>query len=81
MALATEGTAIEPAEHRAAPVQIPTPTRALQRDRDQYRIYLRSRELLERSSIVRGLILLALLILSASMLRAGLHRVFVPHWW
>jgi hypothetical protein len=68
-------------EYRACPVQIPMPTRALERKRDDYRVYLLGRERLERTSIVRGLILLALVVLAVSIARAGLERVFVPYWW
>lgn len=71
----------QPTEHRAAPVQIPTPTRALQRARDEYQNYRAERERVERRSMVRGLILLALLVLAVSIARAGIHRVFVPNWW
>ena len=39
------------------------------------------RERLESRSVVRGLILLAILVLLASMVRAGLGRVFVHGWW
>ena len=35
----------------------------------------------ERRSMVRGLVLLALVILVLSVLRAGLHRVFPQGWW
>ena len=67
--------------YRAATAQIPDPTRALQRQREDYEIYRLDRERVERRSMVRGLILLALLVLAASIARAGIHRVFVPHWW
>jgi hypothetical protein len=68
-------------EYHAAAVQIPEPGRALQRQRDECKAYRADRERVERISIVRGLILLALLVLAVSMARAGLDRVFVPYWW
>jgi fatty acid desaturase len=34
-----------------------------------------------RRSAVRGLLMLALLVLVLSIARAGLGRVFVPGWW
>lgn len=35
----------------------------------------------EQRSVLRGLILLALVILIASLARAGFGRLFVPGWW
>ena len=35
----------------------------------------------ERRRHVRGLLLLALAVLTFSLLRAGLHNVFTPGWW
>lgn len=42
---------------------------------------LRGRVRLERRSLLRGLILLAVVILIVSLARAGLDRLFVPGWW
>ena len=36
---------------------------------------------LERVRQVRGLMLLALAIITFSILRFGVHRVFTPGWW
>ncbi|HEY5382304.1 MAG TPA: hypothetical protein VIJ65_08605 [Acidobacteriaceae bacterium] len=36
---------------------------------------------LEQRSLLRGLILLALVILLASLAHAGFSRLFVPGWW
>jgi hypothetical protein len=36
---------------------------------------------LEQRSLLRGLILLAVVILIASLVRAGFGRLFVPAWW
>ncbi len=70
----------DPAQ-RAAPPQLPLLTPAQQRRLAAHNSYLKQRELVERRSVVRGLILLALLVLVGSMLRAGMGRVFVPGWW
>jgi len=35
----------------------------------------------EQRSLLRGLILLAVVILIASLVRAGFGRLFVPRWW
>ncbi|MGC9199583.1 MAG: hypothetical protein ACP5E5_11710 [Acidobacteriaceae bacterium] len=67
--------------YRAAPFRLPELTSTLQRELEAYAIYCREREQLERRSVLRGLILLALLVLSVSVLRAGLDRVFFQGWW
>jgi hypothetical protein len=66
---------------RAEPPRIPASTRTLDRAIEQHQTYLRARDRLAARSVVRGLILLALFILVASMYRAGFGRVFVPGWW
>ena len=68
-------------EHRAEPPRIPAPTRTQERAQLERKAYFRKREQLEYRSLVRGLLLLALLVLVASIARAGLDRVFVPGWW
>jgi hypothetical protein len=35
----------------------------------------------ERRRQIRGLLLLALSVLTFSLLRAGLHNIFTPGWW
>jgi hypothetical protein len=35
----------------------------------------------ERRRHIRGLLLLALSVLTFSLLRAGLHNIFTPGWW
>ena len=53
-----------------------------ERRRESARIdRLSARVRLEQRSLLRGLILLAVLILIASLARAGLGRLFVPGWW
>jgi hypothetical protein len=42
---------------------------------------LKARVGLEQRSLLRGLILLAVVILIVSLARAGFGRLFVPRWW
>jgi hypothetical protein len=71
----------KPVDSRAESVRPPQPTRALSAARLEQQQYRGGRELLERRSVVRGLIVLAVLTLAASMVRAGWDRVFVHGWW
>jgi hypothetical protein len=66
---------------RAAPVQIPEASRALQRVRLTQAAYRDERAALEHRSMVRGLLLLAMVVLVLSIARAGLERVFLHGWW
>ena len=68
-------------EHRAASPQLPALSPAVARDRLEFERYRHDREKKERRSVVRGLILLAVVVLVGSMLRAGMDRVFVHGWW
>lgn len=68
-------------EQRAAPPRLPELTPAAKHNLEANASYRREREQVERRSVVRGLILIILLVLAASMLRAGLGRVFVHGWW
>ncbi len=43
--------------------------------------YLQQRELLRHRSLMRGLFILAALVLGISFVRAGWHRVFFSGWW
>ena len=72
---------MQPSAERAEPPRIPAPTRALERAELERKTCLRGRETLEARSVVRGLILLAIVVLLASMIRAGFGRVFVHGWW
>ena len=69
------------AGHRAEPPRPPALTEREQlreSDRlDRLKVGVR----LEQRSLLRGLILLAVLILIASLARAGFGRLFVPGWW
>jgi len=69
------------AGHRAKP---PRPPALSERDerRERARLdRLTARLRLEQRSLLRGLVLLAVVILIASLARAGLGRLFVPGWW
>ena len=68
-------------EHRAASPQLPALTPAVERERQAFARYRRDREKIERRSVVRGLILLAVVVLVGSAARAGLDRVFIHGWW
>ncbi|WP_158821566.1 hypothetical protein [Granulicella sp. S156] len=68
-------------EHRAEPPRIPAPTRTLERAQLERKAYFRKREQMEHRSLMRGLFLLALLVLVESIARAGVDRVFIPGWW
>jgi hypothetical protein len=61
--------------------EIPAPTRGLERDWAEFQEYRRERESLERRSMIRGLIVVAALVLVGSIAHAGLDRVFVHGWW
>ena len=66
---------------RAAPPQaprLPEAAQAADRAREANR---KEREAVERHSVWRGLLLLALLALLISFWRAGFGRVFAPNWW
>ena len=68
-------------EHRA---ETPRPPALTERDqqRENARLErLNSRVRLEQRSLLRGLVLLAVVILIASLARAGFSRLFVPGWW
>ncbi len=68
-------------EHRASPPQAPELSRALQRELAAVQERRRQAEQVERRGMVRGLLLLALVVLVASFWRAGWDRVFLPGWW
>jgi hypothetical protein len=68
-------------EHRAAPPELPPRSPAQERDWLSFKRYRTDRETIERHSVVRGLLVMAVVVLIASIVRAGLDRVFVPGWW
>jgi hypothetical protein len=68
-------------ERRAALPALPPPELLFAQEREEQQRYRAERERMERRSVVRGLILLAMLALVGSMIHAGWGRVFVPGWW
>jgi len=63
------------------PPQPPPANRALERAQAKHREYVAEREQLQRISLVRGLIFLAMIILLASVARAGFEQAFPMNWW
>ena len=72
---------LQESRYRAAPPRVPAATPALEREDAKRQAYLQERERLEQRSLLRALLLLALVVLVASFARAGLARVFVHGWW
>ena len=68
-------------EHRAAPPRAPETPPALLQQRAEHTGWLGERGALERRSMLRGLLMLALLVLAISLVRAGLGRSFPAGWW
>jgi hypothetical protein len=66
---------------RAEPPRPPARTERQQRSESERVQTLNARVRLEQRSLLRGLILLAVVILIASLARAGFGRLFVPGWW
>jgi hypothetical protein len=66
---------------RAELPRAPEHDAASRRAADEGERYLREREGAERRSVLRGLMLLALVALAFSVWRAGLARAFMPGWW
>jgi hypothetical protein len=69
------------AGQRAEPARPPALTERDQRGEKARLETLNARLQLEQRSLLRGLILLAVVILIASLARAGFGRLFVPRWW
>ena len=67
--------------HRAGPPRPPALTEREQQRESARLDRLKARVQLEQRSLLRGLILLAVLILIVSLARAGFGRLFVPRWW
>jgi hypothetical protein len=65
----------------ALPARPPAPTRALERDRESRHSHLQAREPIARRSLLRGLVLAAVVAMLAGIAHAGLDRVFVHGWW
>jgi hypothetical protein len=69
------------AGHRAEPPRPPALTERDERNDRARKERLSARVAWEQLSLLRGLVLLAVLILIASLVRAGFGRLFVPGWW
>ena len=69
------------AGHRAEPPRPPALSERDERDERARKERLGARVAREQRSLLRGLILLAVLILIMSLARAGFGRLFVPGWW
>jgi hypothetical protein len=69
------------AGHRAEPPRPPALTERDQRRESARLEKLNARLRIEQRSMLRGLILLAVVILIVSLARAGFGRLFVPRWW
>ena len=67
-------------ETRAAPPKAPPPSPALLKAQAEWETYRKEREGLERRSVLRGSILLALLVALVGLLRAGADRAFPSSW-
>jgi hypothetical protein len=65
----------------AQPARPPTLSDREQRRDNARRMTLRARVQMEQRSLLRGLILIALVVLIVSLARAGFDRLFVPGWW
>ncbi len=66
---------------RAEPPRALTHTPGVLKARAERAVYLHERETKEGRSMLRGLLLLALLALAISLFRAGADRAFFPGWW
>jgi hypothetical protein len=69
------------AGRRAEPSRPPALSEREQRRETDRLGRLKARVGVEQRSLLRGLILLAAVILIASLARAGFGRLFVPAWW
>jgi hypothetical protein len=68
-------------ERRAEAVRVPEASPELVRVMAERRLRHDAAEKRQRVSAARGLVALAVVALLASMVRAGLSRVFVHGWW
>ncbi len=66
---------------RAAPPAVPPSTRQYEHALAERDTYHRDREHVERRRQLRGLLILAFVVIMLSIVRAGLGRVFPPTWW
>ena len=75
------GSQAEQPSLRLAPPRAPEISSALQAQRAEDAMRRRERGVLERRSMLRGLLLLAVFVLAVSLLRAGWERAFPAGWW
>jgi hypothetical protein len=75
------GRQTTPKPDRAQPPRAPQLPASAQRSLEEAAIYRREREGVERQSVLRGLLLLAILVLVAGLLHGGLSRAFFSGWW
>jgi hypothetical protein len=68
-------------EVRASDPRVPEPSRALVRARAEQAARSKERAEVERRSVTRGLLLLAIVVSIASIARAGYDRVLFQGWW
>lgn len=68
-------------ERRAEPPRAPAATPALNRASEEHRAYLSGREVLARHSVLRGLVILALVAFAATIWHVGFSRAFFHGWW
>lgn len=68
-------------DHRAEPPRAPALTPALLKAEDERQKYLQSRGAVERRSMLRGLILLAVMVLLIALIGGGVQRAFPAGWW
>jgi hypothetical protein len=69
------------APHRAQPPRPPEPTPQDKRKEAARRQALDARLGLEQRSLLRGFILLAVIVVLASLVRSDFSRLLVPGWW
>jgi hypothetical protein len=72
---------MEAGERRAEPPQPPAKSAELLRQDAERAKWMRARLRVEQRSLLRGLLLLAVVILLASLAHAGFGRLFVAGWW
>ena len=76
---ATKNTVDAP--YRAKPPRPPELGAGAKQASQEHGVYLRDCEALRHRSLLRGLLVLAVIALAISLYRAGLSRAFFPRWW
>lgn len=75
------GSVSAPPEPRAAKPRAPSVSSAVHKVQQQRHVYQGEREWQERRSMLRGLLVLAVVLLLISLYRAGMDRAFFTGWW